>query len=429
MRHALAALLAVVLLAVPAAAKGGRSELPADRLVVHEWGTFTSVQGSDGVALEGLQHEEEALPSFVYSRTEVRECPLRRVGWKGLEVPVDHVSQKMETPVLYFHTATPRRLRVRVDFVNGLITQWYPVSDLLGPPENELSKGPLDLSSVKRSFLEWDVDVIPRAAGAPAEIPGVDATDPWAFAREVDAAYVRTRPRQGPDRMGPTEAEQYLFYRGLGTFRVPVSAAVLPEGRVVALRNEGKGPPVRGIFALEVLEDGSLAWDRVEDVPSGGGRKFVFPSESVKARSDLEGLQAEVRRELEAQGLRADEAAAMVRTWTRSWFSTEGTRVFYVLPRPWVDALLPLAIDPAPDEVVRVLVGRLELVTPQVEAQVEKALKDRASDVPASREAAEARLARLGRFLEPHVLRVLAITKDEAVRASGREVLDGLRRP
>ena len=45
---------------------------PPDPLVVHEWGTFTSVHGVGGVGLEGLQHEEEGLPQFVYSRAKVR---------------------------------------------------------------------------------------------------------------------------------------------------------------------------------------------------------------------------------------------------------------------------------------------------------------------------------------------------------------------
>ena len=34
---------------------------------VHEWGTFTTVSGSDGVLLTGLQREEETLPPFVHS--------------------------------------------------------------------------------------------------------------------------------------------------------------------------------------------------------------------------------------------------------------------------------------------------------------------------------------------------------------------------
>src|SRR5689334_1575671 len=136
----------------------GSAPAADDPLIVHEWGTFTCLQGSDGVGLEGLSHEEEALPPFVYSRAKVRDCPLRAVGWKGLEVPAEHVTQKMETPVLYFHGEAARKARVRVDFVGGLITQWYPVSNLLGPPEGERDAGPLDLSKVKRSFLEWDLE-------------------------------------------------------------------------------------------------------------------------------------------------------------------------------------------------------------------------------------------------------------------------------
>ena len=76
----------------------------AQGFVVHEWGTFTSMQGTDGVTLEGLQHEEEGLPSFVYSRSKVRDCPLRDKGYKGLEVPVTNVTRKMETPVTYFYS-------------------------------------------------------------------------------------------------------------------------------------------------------------------------------------------------------------------------------------------------------------------------------------------------------------------------------------
>src|SRR3954468_17255595 len=33
-----------------------------DGFVVHEWGTLTSVSGSDGVIVTGLHHEEEDLP-------------------------------------------------------------------------------------------------------------------------------------------------------------------------------------------------------------------------------------------------------------------------------------------------------------------------------------------------------------------------------
>jgi len=40
---------------------------PLQAFELHEWGTFTTVSGSDGSFLTGLHVEEEELPSFVYS--------------------------------------------------------------------------------------------------------------------------------------------------------------------------------------------------------------------------------------------------------------------------------------------------------------------------------------------------------------------------
>src|SRR5262245_37521582 len=61
-------------------------------LVVHEWGTFLAMNGSDGISLDGMYHEEHALPSFVHARsTDQLHLPMSRL--------------KGETPVIYFYTA------------------------------------------------------------------------------------------------------------------------------------------------------------------------------------------------------------------------------------------------------------------------------------------------------------------------------------
>jgi hypothetical protein len=98
-----------------------------------------------------------------------------------------------------------------------------------------------------------------------------------------------------------------------------------------------------------------------------------------------------------ANGLHPEEASAMIETWRDSWFE-DGTRLFYVVPRAAIDAILPLSIDPAPDGVARVFVGRMELVTPATAEEVRDALL--ANDVPA--------LQRHGRFLEAIGRRVVA---------------------
>src|SRR5215208_5147335 len=56
--------------AAPAAPDPERQPAPpgASGLVVHEWGTFLSVQGADGTTQGGMVDSEENLPVFVRER-------------------------------------------------------------------------------------------------------------------------------------------------------------------------------------------------------------------------------------------------------------------------------------------------------------------------------------------------------------------------
>lgn len=81
--------------------------------------------------------------------------------------------------------------------------------------------------------------------------------------------------------------------------------------------------------------------------------------------SPADGLAADMVQALKAEGLYEKEALAMVKTWRDSWFIEQGTRLFYLLPQEKTDELLPLTITPRPDEVVRVMVGRLEIMRPE----------------------------------------------------------------
>jgi Tol biopolymer transport system component len=57
---------------------------------------------------------------------------------------------------------------------------------------------------------------------------------------------------------------------------------------------------------------------------------------------------------LEKQGLTAEETRALLRTWEKEFFQTKGVRALTVIPRWLYDAMLPIEIDPAPGELVRV---------------------------------------------------------------------------
>ena len=105
------------------------------------------------------------------------------------------------------------------------------------------------------------------------------------------------------------------------------------------------------------------------------------------------------------QGLYPDEARAMLETWKDSWFE-EGTRLLYVVPTSFVNRVLPLSISPAPREITRVFVGRLELVSMRTRTAIEEALA----------KGDEATLAKYNRFLEP-MLQILLPRESEPLKA------------
>src|SRR5216684_4535277 len=93
-------------------------------LIAHEWGTFTTIAGETGQAVEWLPlNSPSELPSFVEH--------FRGTGFKvGLGGTI-----RMETPVLYFYSAHDTKIDVHVSFVHGLITEWYPHASRVEPME------------------------------------------------------------------------------------------------------------------------------------------------------------------------------------------------------------------------------------------------------------------------------------------------------
>ena len=90
---------------------------PAD-LTVHEWGTFTSVAGKDGAAIDwdALGCKDD-LPAFVHD-----------FGYRGFKWRLAG-TVRMETPVIYFYSPREVEANVKVAFPKGLITEWYPQAE------------------------------------------------------------------------------------------------------------------------------------------------------------------------------------------------------------------------------------------------------------------------------------------------------------
>jgi hypothetical protein len=329
-------------------------------LIAHEWGTFTSISGEDGRAVNWLPLSGPPdLPCFVERvRFDIKGSLPGRV--------------RMETPVLYFYSPHDVTVNVSVRFRQGVVTEWFPHA-LVTPTS-------VDASSLGRSdsagTLTWKDVKVSHAASAAFPIDA--SRSHYYLARETDASPLRVN----------SENEKFLFYRGVGGFEPPISARVASDGRIVV--SNPTGDAIGDIILFE-NRGGTMAYQVRHGVsgqltlePPALDGEFVPP-------------QAELEQILIARGLYPKEAKAMVDTWRDSWFE-EGTRLFYIAPRRAIDSILPLEIDPAPAEVARVFVGRLELVTSTTEREVAEALAR--NDRPT--------LEKYGRFLQPIVTRILA---------------------
>jgi hypothetical protein len=363
-------------------------------LVVHEWGTFTSVDSSTGVLMEGLHHEEEPLPAFVHGRGAVAGSPVAPGGMKSMETQPVGVTQKMETPVLYFYGGAPTGVRVRVDFPAGVVSEWYPNAASFGP-----ALGTVSVPSA--GFIEWRGELAPAATAA--DFPVVSADDIWAPSRNVPSV---------PLAVG-AEREQFIFYRGLGAFELPMTITVDASDRITIQNRSADASPA--VFLLRVHPGGGAI------IPlgslAGGGVIPNIPSPISGKEHDLDiyvaDARAQIAQALEGTGLTQEESQAMVDTWSKSYFQSEGLRVLYVVPRAWTDQLLPLTIEPTPVSLVRTLVGRVELLAPSEE----NALLATVTDATARALSATDVINGLGRLAEPKLRRAFELATDDGVRS------------
>jgi hypothetical protein len=353
--------LAVILTLVPlSAAHVPAQPSAAEGLTVHEWGTFTSIAGEDGRAVEWTPLVgPDDLPCFV---------DRFQVGLKGL-LPG---TIRMETPVLYFYSPRDVTVDVAVRFRQGLVTEWYP-SAAVTP--SGVGAGSLR-SAAFESSIRWNsVKITPRLA---PDFPVEDGPSHYYAARNTDASTLEVG----------TEKEKFLFYRGVGGFGSPLLAAIDPDGKIVVAnpRDEAIGDVI-----LFENRDGAIGYE----VRQTSDSRTTFDPLIVEEGSFPP--LVELERLLMAHGLYPREAAAMVETWRDSWFE-EGARLFYIVPRQIVDAILPLEVTPTPAATERVFVGRIELITATVAKSVRDAIARRDALV----------VRKYPRFVEAIAARVIA---------------------
>ncbi len=371
----------------------------SDSYVMHEWGTFTSVQGADGVQMSWNPFQPAELPTFVYDRTTAARdgrVSFEFLAGKGALLAL----QRLETPVMYFYSEKERQVNVHVDFPQGTMTEWYPRAQSWGPVLvlNNDSK-----TADRRSFLEWDIRVLADREEGQTTLP-LDLSGSHYYAARATAANLLESVEQGK-----TQQEKFLFYRGVGNFQAPLQVSLSGNERLLQFYNSGQ-ETLEPLFVLQI-KNGTGSVAQVEQLKSTARLSVPLP-EPTEGRSLTElsqQLSKDVASALRAHGLFKPEAEAMVNTWRDSWFAEQGVRVIYLLPQAWTDRVLPASLTPQPDRAVRVMVGRAEVITPSTEWQVlQQIVRYGQADPNIRAEAVAAfRALGLGRFAEPTVRRVL----------------------
>lgn len=428
---------AVGLIAValcPAFLSGDKS----GRFIAHEWGTFTSVQGGDGVLLAWRPLESSRLPRFVH---DWKNPGLNRqpAGFLAFGKGGITALQRMETPVIYFYSDEEQTVDVTVKFPQGAITEWYPQISEIGPSAvpvpalvstmdgyaHKMGAKPaftlaalLKDRNVAESLARW-TQVKLSPAGQNLGLASALARDfsgsHYFSARDTDADYLQVSSTAATNPL--PEREKFLFYRGVGNFATPLRVTVEAD-ESVTIANTGPEPLAH--LMLLGLEKG--AGDFVPIDLLSPGEKRAIPARLTKHSIPLERLSrqvgAEMAKALVKEGLYEREAAAMVNTWKDSWFEQDGLRVLYVLPRAWTDRTLPLTLNPAPRDLVRVMVGRAEVLTSALQQRLSALLAKAARGDEPAREEVVTEFRSLGRFAEPTLQLVTNGARDDIHRTA-----------
>jgi hypothetical protein len=350
-----------------------------NQLVVHEWGTFTCLQNDDGRELPGVNIDDEPVPNFVHNLSPflLNRTLLTSEHWmyRQKAVPRSHpqVTMRLETPVIYFYPpkgeTTPFNINVDVRFRGGWLSEFYPdaTADAPGLKKNSFDFGKLTPQTV--SSLSWtDLKV-------GTEAPGPETDEHvWTAPRKVDAVGVTT-PKG--------ESEKYLFYRGVANLRAPLRVVRGKDRNEMKLYSNfdnvlagDKKLKINQLWLADIRKDGTKfrSYGPVEVSGDTFTTAGQIDGNLSKGSTGLDNLKKEMHKGLVEAGLYEKEATAMLSTWDRAYFQSPGMRLFFVVPREWTDHVLPLSLS-KPAKTERVMVARIELITEQQQAMLDRLAK------------------------------------------------------
>lgn len=331
-------------------------------LTVHEWGTITSQHFNNGLVSGHMNviREEEVLPDFVHRLDQtILQAFDKSPGTGGHR----SVTMRLETPVIYFYPSEnfdrTQPINVSVEFWGGLLNEYYPSAMSAYANLNIDSQGQTDIDEDTVGYLSWSSILL----GGPWSGPRTDA-NVWTAPRNVKAANLR---------IATGESEKYLFYRGVGHLNSLLKTTHTMDTREIRIYNpENLSSSIPGpltipeAWVLHVGDHGAAyrsmgpitLTDDPDEILTTVSANF---SEEEYKSENIQSLREAIHQSLVKNGLYEEEAAAMLNTWQNVYFEQPGTRIFFIVPRAWIDHQLPLKFS-VPVKLERVFIGRIDLV-------------------------------------------------------------------
>jgi hypothetical protein len=233
------------------------------------------------------------------------------------------VTQKLETPVIYFYTDEPRDVQVDVDFPRGYMTRWYPDATEYTPTMPDCSWHQTRCPSEEREAHGWDRladgemswDVSLTEVDKSSDMVDVPPEDIWAPSREVPgAAFVQHGQ----------ETDKFIFYRGVGRASLPfkITSKQTQNGPKITFQNESP-QRVPTVYLMHITEDRGRIVE-VGGVEPGGSKTAVPQGEALPTEEFVSEAKGIVKTGLEQTGLTSAESEAMVETWAHSYLRATG---------------------------------------------------------------------------------------------------------
>ncbi len=314
----------------------------SDHLIVHEWGTFTSLQDDQGQSIGAINSDDEPVPSFVHRISALDGLPtsdLTSVFDSRAIIDCNlNVAMRSETPLIYFYPPSGQRqtVDVKVQFNGGWLTEFYPKPTEVEPALDFTSGSFPKLENKAKGSLEWRSVQI-NANGKPM----ITQDSVWLSPRKVKAALVKSS-EEGTD----DEVEKFLFYRGVGHLDSPVRIMRNAKTNVLQIqlsslmldRQKLNDFSVPAAWLIKIRNDKTCAFRSIALIDSLKSIEVSANFEEKEfSKIRLTELKNAMHKALVADGLFDEEAKAMLKTWELSYFKSPGLRFFYIVPHLWTD--------------------------------------------------------------------------------------------